>query len=192
LEDFRFREASPTVIRQMEDKALPKSYGEELTLPVLFPEQEELCVRLDEFCQSSGNKLEFQLSSLLRGALYTMRYKENPDWMAQVAHSLREILYSFKGKGWRDAFARYGSTHNKRRIGPDVGIYYNFFSDIAHHGFGKAGTSQLIGGTKDKPVVVTAEIFEKVVLGFGQILFTVLRRQIEAHQEIDAILALEP
>lgn len=174
----------------MEDKALPKSYGKELTLPVLFPEQEELCVRLDEFCQSSANKLEFQLSSLFRGALYAMRYKENPDWMAQVAHSLREILYSFEG--WSGAFVEYGSTHDKRKIGQDVGIYYNFITDIAHHRFEKAAISPLIDGTKDKPVVITAEIFENVALRFGKILFAVLRRQLEAHQEIDTILAKEP
>lgn len=174
----------------MEDRALPKSYGEEPTLPVPFPEQEELCVRLDEFRQSSGHKLEFQPSSLFRGAVYAMRYKENPDWMAQVAHSLREILYSFEG--WSDAFVKYGSTHDKRKIGPDVGIYYNFITDIAHHNFEKAGMSPLIGGTKDKPVVITAGIFENVALQFGKILFAVLRRQIEAHQEIDNILAQEP
>lgn len=170
----------------MEDKTLPKSYGEESTLLVPFPEQEELCVRLDEFYQTSGNKLEFQPSSLFRGALYTMRYKENPDWMAQVAHSLREILYQFKG--WSDTFVKYGSTYDKTKIGQDVGTYYTFISDIAHHSFEKAGTSPLIGGTKANPVAITAEIFENVALRFGKILFTVLRRQIEAHQEIDNLL----
>lgn len=174
----------------MEDKVLPKSYGEEFALPVPFPEQEKLCVRLDEFSQRSGNKLEFQLSSLLRGALYTMRYKENPDWMAQVAHSLREILYQFKG--WSDAFVEYGSTYDKTKIGQDVGIYYNFITDIAHHNFKEAATSPLIGGTKDNPVVVTADIFENVALRFGKILFAVLRRQIDAHREVDDILVQGP
>lgn len=96
----------------MEDKALPKSYGEKVPPPIPFPEIDELCKRLDAFCEASGVELKSRPSLLFRGALYALRHKENPDWMAQTAHSLREILYLFKGNpGWHNAFMAYGSTY---------------------------------------------------------------------------------
>jgi hypothetical protein len=39
----------------MEDKALPKSYGEEAPSPTPFPERDELCKRLDAFYEASGD-----------------------------------------------------------------------------------------------------------------------------------------
>ncbi|MFC1701061.1 hypothetical protein ACFLZ0_02920 [Patescibacteria group bacterium] len=170
----------------MKDKVLPKSYGEKVPAPVFFPDKDELCKRLDALYQSSGIQLESPLSSFFNGALYVLRYKDNPDWMAQSAHSLREILYQFKGgRGWSNAFRSYGSTYNVNRIGQDVGIYYNFFTNVAHHNLKAAGTSSVVGGTKNDPIIITAEIFENIVLQFGKVLFLVLRRQIEAHREID-------
>lgn len=177
----------------MEDKELPKSYGDKVAPPVSFPDQEELCKRLDALYQVSGMQLNVLPSSFFNGALYAMRYKENPDWMAQVAHSLREILYQFKDNGgWPNALVSYGSTYDKNRIGRDVGTYYNFITDIAHHRFAKAEANPLIGGMKDKPVSITAEIFESIILRFGNILFVILRRQVEVHKEIDDILSQTP
>jgi hypothetical protein len=122
-----------------------------------------------------------------------MRYKENPDWMAQVAHSLREILYRFKDNGgWRTALISFGSTYDTNRIGQDVGTYYNFITNVAHHNFEAAEMSPLIGGTRDKPVIITAGIFQSIVLRFARVLFAVLRRQIETHKEIDDILLQGP
>jgi hypothetical protein len=181
------------IVKTMEDKALPKSYGEEIPSPIPFPEKEELCKRLDALYQASGMQLKLSPSSFFNGALYALRYKENPDWMAQVAHSLREILYLFKGSGgWHNVLISYGSTYDKNRIGQDVGTYNNFITAIAHHRFETAEASPLVGGTKDKPVTITAEIFESIVLRFGKVLFAVLRRQIETHLEIDNILAKGP
>jgi len=175
----------------MEDKALPKSYGEEVSAPTPFPEQDELCNRLDVFYRSSGIQLRSEPSSFFRGALYSMRHKENPDWMAQVAHSLREILYQFKNR-WSDAFVSYGSTYDSDRIKPDVNAYYRFICDVAHHKMEKAETSSVVDGRRDKPVSITPELFESVVLRFGKVLFAVLRRQIETHKEIDEILLQGP
>ena len=177
----------------MEDKVLPKSYGEESPSPTPFPEEDELCDRLDALYQASGLQLKTRPSSFFRGARYAMRYKENPDWMAQVAHSLREILYQFKDNGgWHNAILTFGSTHDKNRIGQDVGTYYNFITAIAHHKFEAAEISSLIGGSKDQPVVITVEIFESIVFRFGKVLFVVLRRQLETHKEIDDVLAYGP
>lgn len=177
----------------MEDKALPRSYGEEAPSPPQFPEEGELCDRLDALYRASGIQLKSQPSSFFRGALYAMRYKENPDWMAQVAHSLREILYQFKDNGgWHNAILSYGSNYERNKIGPDVGVYYNFIQDIAHHGLEVAETSSLIGGSKDSPINITSEIFESIVLRFGKVLFVVLRRQLETHKEIENVLAQGP
>lgn len=177
----------------MEDKTLPKSYGDESPSPTQFPEEDELCNRLDALYQSSGVQLKSQPSSFFRGALYAIRYKENPDWMAQVAHSLREILYQFKDNGgWNNVIVSYGSTYDKNRIGQDVGTYYNLITAIAHHRLETAEISVLVGGSKDKPIPITAEIFESIVLRFGRVLFIVLRRQLETHKEIDDILAQAP
>src|SRR5215470_12634710 len=151
----------------MEDKELPKSYGEEAPSPISFPEKDELGRRLDEFYQASGVQLKVFPSSFLNGAFYTLRYKDNPDWMAQVAHSLREILYQFKAGDWSKAFVAFGSTYDKNRIGPDLGIYYNFITNIAHHNFEAVEIHSLIGGTKDKPLTITASMFEDIVLRFG-------------------------
>jgi hypothetical protein len=177
----------------MSDELLPKSYGEGSPAPIAFAEKDELCKRLDALYQASGMQLKVLPSSFFNGALYALRYKENPDWIAQVAHSLREILYQFKDSGgWHNALKSYSSTYDKNRIGQDVGTYYNFITDIAHHQFEAAETSPLIGGTKDKPVALSPEIFEGIVLRFGEVLFVVLRRQLEVHKEIDNILSQIP
>lgn len=177
----------------MDDKTLPKSYSEESPSPTPFPEKDELCRRLDALYQVSGMQLKLPPSSFFNGALYALRYRENPDWMAQVAHSLREILYQFSGNGgWHSAILSYGSTYDKARVGQDVGTYYNFITAIAHHKFENVETSPLIGGAKDKPVDITPELFESIVLRFGKVLFVVLRRQIEVHKEIDDALTQIP
>ena len=177
----------------MEDKSLPQSYGGESPSPVPFQEEDELCNRLDALYQSSGVQVKLPPSSFFRGALYAIRYKENPDWMAQVAHSLREILYQFKDNGgWNNAILSYGSTYDKNRIGQDVGTYYNLITSIAHHRFESAEINPLVGGTKDNPIIITAEIFESIVLRFGKVLFVVLRRQLETHKEIDELLVQGP
>ncbi|MCD6121950.1 MAG: hypothetical protein J7K04_08935, partial [Spirochaetales bacterium] len=125
-----------------------------------------------------------------------MRYEyreENPDWMAQVAHSLREIIYPFHSSKKRGmAFKNYGSTYDIEKSIQDSGRYYNFITNIAHHNFIKAGQNSLIGGSKDNAVKVTPEVFEIVVRQFAKILFAILRRQIDAHKEIDRIFEARP
>ena len=177
-------------MKNMEDKVLPKSYGEEPSSPITFPEQDDLCKRLDAFYHTKGMQLKLQPSALFRGALYVMRDKENPDWMAQAAHSLREILYPFEGL--HNTLISYGSTYDEVGLVEYVGRYNTFITRIAHHDFEAAERNPLVGGTKDKPVAITAEMFESVVLRFGKFLFVVLRRQIETHKEIDDILAQGP
>jgi hypothetical protein len=174
----------------MDDKSLPQSISQNLAEPISFPDEKELCRRLDEFYTTSGVKPEVFPSKIFQGALYAMRRdysKDNPDWMSQVAHSLREILYQFDrgNKKRSEAFDQYGSTYDEKKRAQDVGRYYNFITDIAHHNFTEAAKNSLIGGSKERPIVITREVFERVVFQFGKILYAVLRRQLDAHKEID-------
>ena len=61
---------------------------------ILMPQQEELCRRLDALNQRTIHGQE--LSNLFRGAIFAIREecRSNSDWMAQSAHSLREIICS--------------------------------------------------------------------------------------------------
>lgn len=183
----------------MDDKSLPQSIKQNVAEPVSFPDEEELCRRLDKFYNISGLKPEIQPSQIFRGALYAMRrdyIKNNPDWMSQVAHSLREILYQFdhgnKNKKRGEALDQYGSTYDEEKRAQDVGRYYNLITDIAHHNFTEAAKNSLIGGSKQKPIIITHKIFERVAFQFGKILYAVLRRQLDAHKEIDEVLGQKP
>ena len=181
----------------MDDKSLPQSITQNVIEPIFFPDEKELCRRLDEFYNTSGVKPEVPPSQIFRGALYAMRrdyIKNNPDWMSQVAHSLREILYQFDrgNKKRSEALDQYGSTYDEKKRAQDVGRYYNLITDIAHHNFTEASKNSLIGGSKEKPIVITYEIFERVVFQFGKILYAVLRRQLDAHKEIDKVFGQGP
>lgn len=178
------------------DKNIPQPVGNaNLSEPFYFPRKEEICRRLDEFYRLSGIQKDVLPSSLFEGALYAMRKEHrenNPDWMAQVAHSLREIFYNL-GLDYKSAFRRYGSTIDEKIGTQKVGEYKNFITKIAHHNFTEAKKSPLVGGSKNKPIdKITPEMFESVVLQFGDIIFAVLRRQIDAHQEIDEIFKKRP
>ena len=178
----------------MKDKGLPKSIGEKTSEPISFPRKEEICERLDNFYNSSEIETDIYFSNMFRGALFSMKkdnIENNPDWMAQVAHSLREILYPFHGK-WESAFAQYGSSYNKAKLGKKINLYYGFLNSIAHHNYSEASTNPIIGGSKEHPVSITSNIFKEIVHKFGDILFEVLRTQIDIHQEIDEFFRKTP
>ena len=111
------------------------------TQPVsLTPAQEELCRRLDELHDLYG--LKTRPSAMFRGALFAIEESWrnlNPDWLAQSAHSLREILYPFWGRNIKavpykkDAFERFGSVFVDD-IEENIGRIYGILSNLAHHG----------------------------------------------------------
>ncbi|MFH0892467.1 MAG: hypothetical protein V1867_06845 [Candidatus Falkowbacteria bacterium] len=178
----------------MEDKDIPQSVGEKGLEPIYFPRKDDVCRRLDEFYATFGVRKGVPPSSMFLGALHGMHRdnrKNNPDWMAQVAHSLREIFYEL-GLDWIAAFKNYGSTYDEKIGVQKVGEYRNFIREIAHHNFNEAKKSPLIGGSKDDLAEITSEKFESVILQFGDIIFAVLRKQIDAHREIDAICKMSP
>jgi hypothetical protein len=161
----------------------------------LSDRQEELCRRLDKFYKIALNKEGIAPSELFRGALYAMgpiHRRQNPDWMAQAAHSLRDILYPFyKSRAIvnrKDAFIEYGSAGNLDQLGKIIGQHFGFLSDVAHHNLNVAATSPIINGSMKNPILITEKIFENVVAGFEGVLFEALRRQIDAHKEIDGYI----
>lgn len=161
----------------------------------LSDKQKELCRRLDEFYKIALNNEGITFSNIFRGALYTMdpiRRNQNPDWMAQSAHSYRDILYPFYRNGAdlkrEKAFVKYGSSGKLGQLSADIGHYYGFFSDVAHHNLKGAATNPIANGSKKDPVPITEAIFTKVAEGFEGILFESLRRQMDAHKEIDGLI----
>ena len=80
-----------------EGQSSANSFGTSAEPVLLTEKQQELCRRLDEF-YPSANKTDVRASDLFRGALYAMQLtvrSSNPDWMAQAAHSLRDLIYPF-------------------------------------------------------------------------------------------------
>jgi len=161
----------------------------------LSEKQKELCKRLDEFHKIALSKEGIAPSGLFRGALYAMepaRRRQNPDWMAQAAHSLRDILYPFYRSGANlkreEALKQYGSAGNLDQLSKSIGQYYGFLSDVSHHNLNVAATNPIINGSKKRPVPITEETFAAVASGFEVVLFEALRRQIDAHKEIDGFL----
>ena len=154
-------------------------FGEKKILhPIkLTSQQEDLCNRLDSLNQRTVQGLE--MSKMLRGAIYASREecRSNPDWMAQSAHSFREILYPFYDRRNRrvkinvnDAFKLYGSvTIEEEEFRASLNTVYGKLTDVAHH---------LINEMKDKEL-------ERLVEEFQNVLHQALYRQIDIHDQID-------
>ena len=144
---------------------------------LLTPQQEELCRRLDALNQRTIQGQE--LSKMLIGAIYATRRecRSNPDWMAQSAHSLREILYQFKSKKnktkWVDAFNRFGSvTTEDEKFKEIVGRVYNKITEVAHH-----------------QLDLTIEEYENLIEEYEKVLLWALDRQVNVHDQIDKFLS---
>lgn len=168
----------------MADELLPQLTGEGTLPPVrLTPEQEELCRRLDELYDPYN--LHVRSSTMFRGAVYASRpeCRSNPDWVAQAAHSLREILYpiwSPKHKEIADkkktVFENYGSVSvDDRSIGP-VGSVYGRLTKLTHHYRTASARSD----------------FEQLLAEFERAMGQALTRQLDLHREIDELVSSGP
>lgn len=151
----------------------------------LTQEQEDLCRRLDELCQPYN--LHVRPSDMFRGVVFAGRpeCRNNLDWIAQAAHSLREILAlllsSRPGSGtesaympddMREAFERYGSASVDSGLMDDVERVYNHLNDVAHH----------------NRVSTTISDFEQILADFERSMGRALTRQLDLHSEIDEFL----
>lgn len=174
----------------MNDETIPQPVGDLPYRPITFPRFIDLCERLDRFYESSDIQLKEPPSNILRGAFFVMNesYRENnPDWKSQAAHSIREIFYVFdKKSSTRRSLAveKYGSTYRQAQAIPQIGQYHNFFTEIAHHNFEEASSSSLVGGSKQNPSKISDESFINTAIQYCELLFAVLRKQLDAHQEI--------
>jgi hypothetical protein len=143
----------------------------------LTPEQVELCRRLDSLGQMTIQGQE--LSGMLMGAIYATREecRSNSDWMAQSAHSLREILYIFKSKktkgkkftgNWIDAIRHFGSvTIQEEDFQKSLNTVYGKIEDVAHH------------------QLMSIEKYERLMENFQMVLLRALDRQVDIHTQID-------
>ncbi len=168
----------------MAEEKIPQSAGDNLLSPIsLTPKQEELCKKLDEFHASHG--LKTKPSEMFRGALFASRteLRANPDWVSQAANSLREILYPF-GNGApnkTEALKAYGSVRAATPTVSEVGRLFGSFTELAHHGNSR-------GNSIDFDTFEHTN-FEQLVADFETAMLEVMARQLDIHQEIDAILS---
>lgn len=147
---------------------------------VLTLKQEALCRRLDDLRR--GYKTSIPASDMFRGAIYVSRlgHRTNPDWVAQAANSLREILYPV----WRKRKERVKKTALKQagsvRADDDRAVarideLYRRLNNLAHHG-----------------ETVSIPEFENLLSEFEQLLSYALARQLDIHAEIDGFINQGP
>lgn len=175
--------------------------------PIIFTDkQRELFRRLDEFYKIVNNSKAYLSSAVLRGGFVAMSpvsRQINPDWLSQSAHSFRDIIYPFNTKNGKiakdgesvlqkdKAFEKYGSVG---KTNSDIGIYFGFFSNLAHHNFDDAIASNLVQiNTEYREGCKNCNgfspfVFEKIVKDFENLLFDILCRQVDVHKEIDGII----
>lgn len=169
----------------MVDELLETPAGNTPLLPVrLTPEQEELCRRLDELYDPYKSYVKLP-SEMFRGAIFASRAecRNNPDWIAQAAHSLREILYplwSSRDKRVPDkkeeVFQRYGSAFFDETLSRRVKSVYRRLNDLAHH----------------RRASSTKTDFEMLLVDFEVSLRQALTRQLDLHREIDLLVSRGP
>lgn len=163
----------------MTNESLPQPIGATpLPPPSLNPEQQDLCNRLDEW-HDQYKLLKGKPSKMFQGAIFAIKTecRNNPDMIAQAAHSLREIIYPFWSRQVKsvsdkkgNALKKYGSVFVDEEA---VGRVYNQLNNLAHHRS-------------------TPTNFEQVIADFVRVMQQVLTRQIDIHVEIDQILGGDP
>lgn len=169
----------------MADELLPQPLGDTSSTPVrLTPEQEELCRRMDEL--HALDQLQAKPSDMFRGALSVIEDENNPDRIAQAAHSLREILYPImSGRVRRSIGAREQAFESYGSVFLDVGLgkIFGDLNDLAHHG---------VTSTKLDFLSVTRRDFDELVEAFETSMQRALIRPIDVHRSIDQFLSGDP
>ncbi len=179
----------------MDDKSLPQSIGENILPPVsLTDKQENLCKRLDEWYK--GNGLKHKPSDMFRGAVFAIRKEceSNPDFISQAANSLREILYPFQSVHVKkisykkaDSLKNFGSvTVNENFYNNKVKPLWRRLNDIAHHGIDPQGDKNFDFSSFNK------DEFQKLLVEFEGVMDEALIRQLDVHQMLDEVLAINP
>ena len=162
---------------------------------VLTDKQRWLCSRLDEL-HAVANREGTPPSQMLRSALHVMNAAQrgpNPDWMAQAAHSLREVLYPFYKSNAAvkrlEVFTRYGVAGDADALSKEIGAHFGFLTSVAHHEWEQARSNpvlkQLVASGLSDPI----PLFEIAISAFEDVLFRALRRQLDVHAEIDKFIS---
>ena len=169
----------------MTEELQPQPIGNASSTPVrLTPEQEELCRRMDEL--HALDQLQAKPSDMFRGALSVIEDENNPDRIAQAAHSLREILYPvLSGRVRRSIGAREQAFESFGSIFLDVGLgrINGLLTDLAHHGVTSERLDFLNYTTSD---------FDTLLSDFETTMQRALLRPIDVHRSIDQFLSGEP
>lgn len=146
---------------------------------------------------------KFSPADLYMGAHSALISKEkNPDWMAQSAHSIREITYLLKQqKGAPEkrvlvkmAFEAFVEGVVGDSETADFILLEETVSKIAHHGSLKSVCDKLSekGIEVDADGKVTEEQYIKILELTDSVFLSVLPVQVSAHQEIEKILKEVP
>lgn len=177
----------------MDESVAPSHQNKEPEQPVVLSEkQKELCKRLDDLHGEYG-ALKALPSDMFKGALFLLQKEssKNPDWMAQAAHSLREVLYPIQsdkvpavpGNG-ETAFKNFGSVRIKQELLREVQRVYGLLSDLAHHGCNSQSGVDISDFTKNE--------FESLLSDFEHAMLAILDRQIDIHEQLDGLLTQGP
>lgn len=152
-----------------------------LALIRLTPEQEDLCRRMDEL--HALDELQAKPSDMFRGALAVLEDENNPDRIAQAAHSLREILYPIMGRQARHSlgarkslFERYGAVF----LEVDFGRIYGRLTALSHHG---------VTTNKQDSQIFPPSDFDNLMKDFESTMHAALIRPFEVHKGIDLFLS---
>jgi hypothetical protein len=169
------------------------SVGETVPSPVVLSSpQEELCQRLDDFC--APYSLKAKPSDIFRGALFTSQHHfrdSNPDWLAQSAGSLREIIYPFCSTEvnttpeMQEALKAFGSSKaSDEKLKERMDAMWKKLNGLSHHGNGRKNDIDFSTVTNDQ--------FDATLADFEKLMMEALTRQLDTHADADTILKAGP
>jgi putative transcriptional regulator len=159
----------------------------------LTDKQRWLCERLNQLHATAGRAGDCPSDIFIsaRHVMHPAHRRGNPDWMAQAAHSLRELLYPFSRSGAevrsRDAFVRYGAAGDAGVLSKAIGSHYGFMISVAHHEWDQACKNPVLKTFAVPDGTDSETVFERAATAFEDVLFRTLRRQLDVHAEIDRV-----
>jgi len=177
-----------------------KDQEEKLPLtPSLNAKQIDISRRLNDFYNKNKFKpVKPSPSEIFQGAVFGMQkpLRSNPDWMSQVANSLRELLYpiwyevrrhSRKDKSplIKNTFKKYGSVFIEE-VFDDINEVYGKLNDITHHGL----DPQVF--TEDQLRSFTDDDFDKLVGRFEDLILRAFTLTLDIFEQIDSLFYKTP
>ena len=167
-------------------------------MPRLSESQIGLCKKLDNLYEIYANnrkkpsltlEKEAPPSLSFRGALFAIdgRCENNPDRIAQSAHSLREILYLFDplNANFGRILENYGSTNADTE---SIRELYKELSDLAHHGREPRSSAVKKTGFANYSI----ERFRNLVNRFESAMSTLLTRYTDLLRDVDTMMTENP